>query len=288
MKDDKNNEKDLATSASKNAEKNARPLALVTGASAGIGAEFARQLAATGYDLVLTARRRDRLDELAEQLLQAHAINCLVIPADLTDPAAPEQLCQSIEQAGLTVTLLVNNAGYAVPGHYNHATWEQQAAFLQIMVTAVAELSHRLLPGMREIGKGGIINVASLAGIVAGSSGHTLYGAVKSFMIGLSESLAMENRSAGLRIQALCPGFTYSEFHDVSGTRDIVSKMPKYMWMNADEVVHISLNSFHQPKAPVVVIPGRINRFIAMLYRKLPYGMAFGMVERRSGDFRRQ
>ncbi len=280
--------KNMANNEGNRKGENARPLALVTGASAGIGAEFARQLAAAGYDLVLTARRRDRLDELAENLRNEQGSECLVVPADLTDPEAPRQLCEAIEQAGLTVTLLVNNAGYAVPGHFNHASWEQQAAFLQIMVTAVAELSHRLLPGMPKLGSGGIINVASLAGIVAGSSGHTLYGAVKSFMIGLSESLAMENRSAGLRIQALCPGFTYSEFHDVSGTRDIVSKMPGYMWMNAGEVVAISLKSFHKPKAPVVVIPGLVNRFIAMLYRKLPYGMAFGMVERRSGDFRRQ
>ncbi|MFU8831446.1 MAG: SDR family NAD(P)-dependent oxidoreductase, partial [Wenzhouxiangella sp.] len=266
----KDGNQETAGNVPRRAGENSRPLALVTGASAGIGAEFARQLAAAGYDLVLTARRRERLDELAEKLRDEHGSECLVVPADLTDPEAPRQLCEAIEQAGRTVTLLVNNAGYAVPGHYNHASWEQQAAFLQIMVTAVAELSHRLLPGMRQTGYGGIINVASLAGIVAGSSGHTLYGAVKSFMIGLSESLAMENRSAGLKIQALCPGFTYSEFHDVSGTRDIVSRMPSYMWMNADEVVRISLDRFADSKAPVMLVPGRWNRFVAMLARKLP------------------
>jgi uncharacterized protein len=265
-----------------------RPLALITGASAGIGAEYARQMAAAGYDLALTARRRDRLDELAAELGRDHGAECLVIPADLADPQAPQAIVAAIEQAGRVTEVLVNNAGYAVAGFFNQADWNEHQRFLQVMVTAVTELSYRVLPGMRELGRGGIINVASLAGIVPGSSGHTLYAAVKSYMIALSESLAMENARSGLCIQALCPGFTYSEFHDVVGTRDIVSKMPNHMWMKADEVVAISLARFGDPKAPVMLVPGRFNRFIAMLARKLPYRVAFALVRRRSGEFRRQ
>jgi uncharacterized protein len=265
-----------------------RPLALITGASAGIGAEYARQMAALGHDLALTARRRDRLDELAAELRQAHGIETLVIPADLADPAATDLICAELDKFGRGVDVLVNNAGYAIAGVYHQTEWSDQSRFLQLMVIAVAQLSHRLLPGMRERGTGGIINVASLAGIVPGSSGHTLYAAVKSFMISFSESLAMENARAGICIQALCPGFTYSEFHDVVGTRDIVSKMPSWMWMNADEVVRLSLDRFGDPKAPVMLVPGRANRFLAMLSRKLPYRTAFGMVKRRSGEFRRQ
>lgn len=265
-----------------------RQLALITGASAGIGAEFARQMAAAGHDLVLTARRRERLDELATELVQAHGIDCLVIPADLSDPEAPAAICRELERQGRTVDILVNNAGYAIAGVYHQTEWPDQARFLQVMVTAVAELSHRLLPGMRRQGRGGIINVASLAGVVPGSSGHTLYAAVKAWMISFSESLAMENAKAGVSVQALCPGFTYSEFHDVVGTRDIVSKMPNYMWMNADEVVRISLANFGKPGAPVRLVPGRWNRFLAALARKLPYRMAFNLVKKRSGEFRRQ
>ncbi len=265
-----------------------RPLALITGASAGIGAEYARQMAAAGYDLALSARRRERLDSLAEQFASEHGCECLVIPADLADPAAPGQICAAIAESKRAVNVLVNNAGYAIAGVYHQTDWDDQARFLQVMVTAVAELSHRLLPGMRESGSGGIINVASLAGIVPGSSGHTLYAAVKSFMISFSESLAMENANRGICIQALCPGFTYSEFHDVVGTRDIVSKMPDYMWMKADEVVRFSLDRFGKPGAPVMLVPGRLNRFIAMLSRKLPYRTAFALVRKRSGDFRRQ
>lgn len=265
-----------------------KPLALITGASAGIGAEYARQMAAAGYDLALTARRRERLEELAEELAFEHGIQTLAIPADLADPGAPAAIMREIDDAGRKVDVLVNNAGYAVGGYYNHSPWEDHARFLQVMVTAVAELSYRCLPDMREAGSGGIINVASLAGIVPGSSGHTLYAAVKAFMIRFSESLAMENDDTGVTIQALCPGFTYTEFHDVVGTRDIVSKMPDYMWMRAEDVVAISLRRFGDPKAPVMLVPGRWNRFLAMLSRKLPYRMSFRMVNKRSGQFRRQ
>ncbi len=266
----------------------ARPLALITGASAGIGAEFARQMAAGGYDLALSARRRERLDSLAERLRTEHGCECLVIPADLAEPGAPQAICEAVAEQGRTIDVLVNNAGYAIAGVYHQTEWDDQARFLQVMVTAVAELSHRVLPGMRNSGNGGIINVASLAGIVPGSSGHTLYAAVKSFMISFSESLAMENAQRGVCIQALCPGFTYSEFHDVVGTRDIVSKMPDYMWMQAEEVVRISLARFGKPGAPVMLVPGRFNRFLATLSRKLPYRAAFALVKQRSGNFRRQ
>ena len=263
-------------------------MALITGASAGIGAEYARQLAAAGYDLALTARRRERLQALADELADTHGVDCLTIVADLADPQASSAICQAVTDSGRSVDVLINNAGYAIAGHYHHTEWEDQARFLQVMVTAVADLSHRVLPGMRERGRGGIINVASLAGIVPGSSGHTLYAAAKAFMIRFSESLAMECDGTGVSIQALCPGFTYSEFHDVVGTRDIVSKMPGYMWMNADEVVRISLTHFGKPRAPVMLVPGRVNRLLSFLSRKLSYRASFNLVKKRSGQFRRQ
>ena len=265
-----------------------RPLALITGASAGIGAEFARQLAAAGHDLALTARRVDRLENIGQTLSEQHGIEHMVITADLARPEGIGQVIDQLNRTGREVDLLINNAGFAIAGHYHATAWDDQARFLQLMVTAVAELSHRLLPGMRDRRQGSIINVASLAGIVPGSAGHTLYAASKAFLIRFSESLAMENADAGIRVQALCPGFTYSEFHDVVGTRDIVSKLPDYMWMQTDEVVSFSLNELKRANAPVVAVPGRTNRLIAALSRKLPYKAAFNLVRRRSGDFRRQ
>ncbi len=265
-----------------------RPLALITGASAGIGAEFARQLAAAGHDLALTARRGQRLEQLAAELTERYDSNVHVIPADLAQTTGVEQIVEAVAASGRNVDLLVNNAGFAIAGHYHATEWDEQARFLQVMVTAVAELSHRLLPDMRSRGRGGIINVASLAGIVPGSAGHTLYAASKAFLISFSESLAMENIDCGVRVQALCPGFTYSEFHDVVGTRDIVSRLPSWMWMNAEEVVAVSLAELARDGGRVMVVPGRTNRMIAALSRKLPYQAAFNLVRRRSGDFRRQ
>ncbi len=265
-----------------------RPLALITGASAGIGAEFARQLAAAGHDLALVARRRERLEALGRELAAGHGIDYVAIEADLAEPGAPAAAFDAATAGGRTVDVLINNAGYAIAGHYHASAWEDQARFLKVMVDVVCELSHRALPGMHAAGAGRIVNVASLAGIAPGSAGHTLYAASKAFLIKFSESLAMESADFGVRVQALCPGFTYSEFHDVVGTRDIVSRLPRWMWMKADDVVAFSLEQLADPRAPVMVVPGRANRLIAMLARKLPYRTAFGLVARRSGDFRRQ
>jgi len=265
-----------------------RPLALVTGASAGIGAEFARQLAARGHDLVLTARRRDRLDALAAELSQAHGIDAQVMVADLAEATAIETLVAELGRLDRPVTTLVNNAGYALTGHYQDSSWADQARFIKIMVDAVAELSHRLLPAMQAQGHGAIINVASLAGIVPGSAGHTLYAASKAFLIKFSESLALENVTTGVRVQALCPGFTYSEFHDVSGTRQQMSSLPNYLWMTSEAVVAESLDALDRPSSPVMLVTGRINRFLAWLSRKLPYKTTVAMMARRSQRFRKR
>lgn len=264
-----------------------KPLALVTGASAGIGAEFARQLAARGYDLALTARRRDRLVELAGELEKSAGAASLIIEADLAETDACTAIVAAIDGAEREVDLLVNNAGYGVAGYFNARPWAVHADFLRVMVSAPAELIYRVLPSMQEKNAGEIINVASLAGLVPGSSGHTLYAAAKGFLVRFSESLAMENHGSGIRVQALCPGFTYSEFHDVVGTRDIVSQMPDYMWMKAADVVRYSLDQLEKPGAPVVAVPGRANRLIAALSRKLPYKASYHMVRRRAGQFRK-
>lgn len=266
---------------------NSRPLALITGASAGIGAEFARQLAARGYDLALTARRRDRLEALAGELEQAAGATSQIIEADLAEADACAAIVSAVGDAGREVDLLVNNAGYGVAGYFNAQPWEVHDTFLRVMVSAPAELAYRVLPAMRDKDAGTIINVASMAGLVPGSSGHTLYAAAKGFLIRFSESLAMENHDTGIRVQALCPGFTYSEFHDVVGTRDIVSQMPDYMWMKAEDVVRFSLEQLDKD-SPVVAVPGRANRLIAALSRKLPYQASYNLVRKRAGQFRRQ
>lgn len=258
--------------------------ALVTGASAGIGAAFARELAARGMSLVLTARRGERLQELARELEDRHRVRAVCLPADLADPAAPQRLCTDIDQRGITIDWLVNNAGYGVPGAYLSQPWQRHADFIQVLMTAPCHLAHLLLPGMRERGHGRIANIASLAGHVPGSAGHTLYAASKAFLIKFSQSLALENGARGVNVCAVCPGFTYSEFHDVTGARAIVSKMPSWMWMGADAVAREGVDATE--RGEIVHVTGRVNRAIKALVTTLPDRLALRLVQRRSKDFR--
>ena len=257
--------------------------ALVTGASSGIGAAFARAYAARGMPLVLTARRGERLQQLCAEL--SPRVPCHAVVADLADPAAPERLCAELAARGIVVSTLVNNAGYGVPGKFEAPAWEEHARFLQVMVTAVCELTWRLLPAMQAAGHGRIINVASLAGLVPGAAGHTLYAASKAFMVRFSESLALENRDRGVAVTALCPGFTLSEFHDVTGTRKQVSRMPRWMWMDADAVAEAGIAAVE--RSEVVHVPGRANRLIRSIAKHLPDRAALAMVQKRSRDFRK-
>ncbi|WP_049622393.1 SDR family NAD(P)-dependent oxidoreductase [Frateuria defendens] len=262
----------------------ARPLSLITGASAGIGAAFARELAARGHDLVLTARRAERLEALAEELRATHGSTVTVLPCDLEDPRAPEQLCAALAERGLEVGWLINNAGYGVPGSFVANRWATHAAFLQVLLTAPTELAWRLLPAMRRRGYGRIVNVASLAGFVPGTAGHTLYAASKAYLIKFSQSLALENHSAGVNVCALCPGFTKSEFHDVTGTRAKVEQMPGFMWMRAQDVVREGIEAVERGRA--VHVTGRVNRAIKALSELLPDRLALWLSARESRRYR--
>jgi short-subunit dehydrogenase len=258
--------------------------ALVTGASAGIGQAFAELLAARGYHLVLVARRRERLDALAATLSRAHGIDAQVIVADLADPAAPAAIAAELTARGTAIDVLVNNAGYGVAGRYLDAPWTVHGPFLQVMVTAVGDLTHRLLPGMLARGWGRIIHVASLAGHVPAPAGHTLYAASKAFLIRFSEALHAEYSPRGVFSTAVCPGFTYSEFHDIVGTRAKVSQMPRIMWMDAPAVVAEGYAA--AMRGEPVYIPGRVNRFIAWALRVLPTRLGRRLTAGAGGRYR--
>jgi len=260
-------------------------LALITGGSSGIGEAFAEVFAAEGFDIVLTARREDRLRAVQSRLQQRYGSRVELIVEDLERPDAPARLCAELEARGLTIDALVNNAGYGVPGAYLASSWEVHARFLQIMVTAVAELTHRLLPGMVERQYGRIINVASLAGLVPSPAGHTLYAASKAFLIKFSESLSHEVRGDGVLVTALCPGFTYSEFHDVTGTRAMMNRMPGWMWMSAPAVARRGYDAVMAGES--VVVPGRLNAAIATLVRILPQRLVTGLGRRIGRAYRK-
>ena len=255
---------------------------LVTGASAGIGAAIAREYARRGKPLILTARRENRLLELADEL--SSKVPCTVLSADLADPRVPEAMVEEVRNLGLFVDTLVNNAGYGVTGHYLAKPWSTHADFLQVMMTAPCELAYRFLPAMQERRHGRILNVASLAGLVPGSAGHTLYGASKAFLIRFSQSLALENLQHGVHVTALCPGFTYSEFHDVNGTRPIVSKMSRRMWMQAGEVARQGVEAVE--RGQIVCVTGRLNRAIKSMFKLLPDRTGLRVMQKRSKAFR--
>lgn len=257
-------------------------VALVTGASAGIGLEFCRQLAAGGYDLVVVARRSERLAALARELEAAHDVRVTALSVDLGEPGAVSTIVAAL--VGVEVDVLINNAGYGVPGRYLSSGWPVHARFQRVMIDVVAELSHRLVVGMCARQRGTIINVASLAGFGPGSAGHTLYAAAKAWMIRFSESLALECEADGVRVCALCPGFTYSEFHDVTGTRAQLAALPSWMWMSAERVVREGLAA--SAAGRLVYIPGRINRVMAVLARCLPAVLVQHLSRRESRRFR--
>ncbi len=265
-----------------------RRLCLITGASAGIGAEFARQYAARGWDLALTARRTDRLEALAADLKTAHGTSSLIIPADLAAPDGVDQILAKLAEKSAVPLGLVNNAGYGLPGTFFNTSWNDQRDFLRVLYTAPIELAHRLLPGMIAARYGRIVNVASLAGYAPGSAGHTLYASVKAGLIKFSESLSAECEATGqtdIHCTALCPGFTWSEFHDVNGTREATLQMPKWLWMQAAPVVTAGIEACERGQA--VIVPGGVNKTAATLTRVLPESFSRAIIRKQAKRFRR-
>jgi len=262
-----------------------RRLALITGASSGIGAAMARVYASHGYDLALTARRVDRLHHLADDIRLRHGIESLVIPADLAQREAPAEILAQVEANGRVVDALVNNAGYGVPGTYGGTGWDEQQAFLQVLLVAVCELTHKTLPGMLERRFGRIVNVASLAGLIPGSPGATLYGATKGFLVRFSQSLHLETQGTGVHVSALCPGFTYSEFHDVNGARARVTEAtPTWLWLGADEVAAAGYEAAEANRP--ICVTGAPNKAIAALAKIIPDEWSMALIATHGGRIR--
>jgi short-subunit dehydrogenase len=254
--------------------------ALITGASAGIGAELARVFARHGFNLVLTARRAERLNQLADELRGNLGIQARSLPADLAISGACKQLAEALERDGVTIDALVNNAGFAIANLYRDTSWEAQRDFIRVMVTAPCELTHHLLPGMIRRNYGRILNVASVAGLMPGSVSHTLYGGAKAMLIKFSQSLHSEQKGTGIYVSAVCPGFTLSEFHDVTGTRASMQRLPKFLWLSAEFVAQEGYRAVMTNQA--VCIPGAQYKLITTLVRLLPIGFAHYLGEARS------
>lgn len=254
--------------------------ALITGSSAGIGREFARELAKDGCDLVLIARRLDRLAQLKDELETRYGVDVMVIGRDLSKPETPQELLQELTAAEKRVDFLVNNAGYGNPQTYLDTSWDEHAALIQVMLTSVCELTRLLLPAMVDNGYGRIINVASVAGVLPGTFGNTLYGATKSFVIKFSESLSLELTGTGVNACAVCPGFTYSEFHDVTRTRAAMSWLPAFMWLDANTVARQGIDAVNKGKT--VYVNGAIYRSIIRTAKLFPQEIALAISGKHS------
>ena len=259
--------------------------ALITGASAGIGKSFANKFAQEGWDLVVTARRKTQLEELAKTLTEQYKINVTIIVADLADPDTPIAIHKEITDKGIQIDALVNNAGYGVPGYYVNTDWQQQKDFLQVLVTAVSHLCHLFLPGMVERKYGRIINVSSVNGLLPCSPGQSLYASAKTFVVSLSHTLQAEAGHAGVNVSALCPGLTYTEFHDVTGTRDMVSKVPKSQWMEAQAVAEEAYDAVM--RGDLLCTPGRSASLAALLPRFLPRKAIVSLMKKQSLKIRK-
>ena len=258
--------------------------ALITGASSGIGEAFARELAAAGYELVLVARREDRLRALAGALEQQFGIRAFVVAQDLADSTAAEQIMSALARLELTVDMLVNNAGSGIATTFRETDWSAHAQLIQVQVTAAAQLTWLCLPGMLARGYGRIIHVASLAALVPGGARSTLYPAAKSFLVKFAESLSSELHGTGVHVCAVCPGYTLTEFHDVMGTRGVVSKLPSFMWQDAHTVAREALDAVERDE--IVHVSGPVNRALAAAMRVLAPDWARAFMRRNSGRFR--
>ena len=236
-----------------------RGAALVTGASAGLGAEFARQLAGRGLDLLLVARREERLKALASELGAAHRVRVDVFPADLADPEAPARLERFASEQRLRIDWLVNNAGLAGPDLLEDRDWNTHARFFELMMTSVAQLCHRFVPPMRERGFGRVVNVSSFAGRLARPAGAN-YGPAKAYLVALSEELALVLRGSGVHVTALCPGFTHTDFHEVAGLMEMKRSLPGFVWYDAETVVREGIEAVERGQP--IHVSGRLYRWL--------------------------
>ena len=232
-------------------------VALVTGASSGIGEEIARRLAARGHGVALVARREERLRALAAELSDRHSVHGEAIAADLGDPAERDKLAAKLEEVGLTVEVLVNNAGYGGFGPFAEQDRERELGMVRLNVEAVVDLMGRYLPGMVERGRGAVINIASTASFQPLPDNAT-YAATKAFVLSHGDAIHEELRGTGVGLTTVCPGPVRTEFAEVAGIGGAEERTPGFIWLSAEDVADAAVAGAEGGKR--VVVPGLLNR----------------------------
>lgn len=248
--------------------------ALITGASYGIGEAFAKLLAADGANLILTARSRERLETLATQLRTQYGIQVMVIGADLASTTGAREIFEETSRAGLSVDLLINNAGFGALGSFAELSLPRQLEMIQVNVASLVELTHLFLHKMKERSSGAILNVASTASFQAVPY-FAVYAATKAFVLSFSEALWEETRPLGIRVTALCPGSTSTNFQEVAGSQHING--PRFI-QTSEEVAKIGLLALAQGRSHV--ISGLTNKIQTQLERFVPRNVITRMAGR--------
>ncbi|WP_370290389.1 SDR family NAD(P)-dependent oxidoreductase [Nocardioides sp.] len=240
------------------------PTALVTGATAGIGLEFARQLAASGHDLVLVARDAARLESVAADLARTHGVAAEVLVADLVDPEQLATVEQRLADRARPVDVLINNAGFGLKERFDVNPIELEQAQHDVLVRAVLRLTHAAVPGMLERGRGGVLNVSSVAAFLPRGT----YSAAKAWVNSFSLWAHQEYAARGVRVMALCPGFVRTEFHQRLGVADRDATAPRVLWLEPDRLVRDALADFERGRA--ISVPSRRYKVIVGASRLVP------------------
>lgn len=252
-----------------------RSIAAVTGASSGIGREIARVLAQRGYDLVVLARRFDRLQELQSELERRYAIRVMPIRADVSDPVTLASIKAQLDHAGIEPDILVNDAGLGAFGMFNDLPWQDVEQMVRVNITALTRLTHLFLPRMVERRRGKILNVGSIAGSLPGPW-MAVYHATKAYVASFSEALWEETRATGVTVTLLAPGPTRTEFHEHAH-----QKLRSGGWMDARTVARIGVDAMLSGRR--VVVPGFRNSFITWIVRILPHRLLLWAVRKTNG-----
>jgi short-subunit dehydrogenase len=254
-----------------------RSTALITGASSGIGAAVAGELASRGHAVALVARREERLRSLAGELESEHEVPTEVIACDLADPGERERLASELHDRGRAVEVLVNNAGFGHQADFATSPIERMVGMVRLNVEAVVDLTGRFLTGMLERGRGSVINVASMAAFQP-LPGSAVYAASKSFVLSFSEGIRTELRGSGVTVTAVCPGPVRTEFMEAAGFPDVEERTPGTFWMSAEDVARIAVEGAERDRR--VVVPGTLNRAGALAGQHSPRAIALPLLNR--------